>query len=290
MGQTCNHVAAAMYRIEAAVRNGLTNPSCTNSANEWLPNHKDVVPTKVKDLVFNREDFAQKGKKKRSLVATPKKLFNPLSDCTVKTFMLDDVAKAIKDVAPDSILHTVAPKPEIDFAREVLTTTTSRPTDLLSVDDILLISDNKSSFFKNLSENMTITNIMKIEVLTRGQNTNKHWYMFRKAVITASKCHNVSTKMDKVMKGGGGYLNMWSLNQNVSGLLFVNPDIPALKYGRSMEENAVNNFYEIMKLKHIDLKLHECGLYLDRDAPYIGGSPDRIVTCSCCPTACLEVK
>ena len=25
MGQSCNHVAAAMYRIEAAVRNGLTN-------------------------------------------------------------------------------------------------------------------------------------------------------------------------------------------------------------------------------------------------------------------------
>ena len=27
MSQTCNHVAAAMYRVEAAVRNGLTNPS-----------------------------------------------------------------------------------------------------------------------------------------------------------------------------------------------------------------------------------------------------------------------
>ena len=31
MGQTCNHVASAMYRVEAAVRNGLTNPSCTSS-------------------------------------------------------------------------------------------------------------------------------------------------------------------------------------------------------------------------------------------------------------------
>ena len=27
---------AAMYRIEAAVRNGWTNPSCTNTANQWV--------------------------------------------------------------------------------------------------------------------------------------------------------------------------------------------------------------------------------------------------------------
>ena len=35
--QTCNHVAAALFRIEAAVRMSLTNPSCTATACEWLP-------------------------------------------------------------------------------------------------------------------------------------------------------------------------------------------------------------------------------------------------------------
>ena len=29
---SCNHVAAAMYKIEAAFTNGLTNPSCTRTA------------------------------------------------------------------------------------------------------------------------------------------------------------------------------------------------------------------------------------------------------------------
>ena len=42
MGQSCNHIVAAMYRIEAAVRNGLTNPSCSSTANQWLPNHEEV--------------------------------------------------------------------------------------------------------------------------------------------------------------------------------------------------------------------------------------------------------
>ena len=34
MGQSCTHVAAAMFRVEAAVRNELTNASCTSSLNE----------------------------------------------------------------------------------------------------------------------------------------------------------------------------------------------------------------------------------------------------------------
>ena len=58
MGDMFNHVAAAMFRMEAAVRTGLTNPSCTSSANEWLPCRKDIEPTKIKDLNFVREDFA----------------------------------------------------------------------------------------------------------------------------------------------------------------------------------------------------------------------------------------
>ena len=64
MGQPCSNVAAAMYRIEAAVRNGLTNPSCASEANKWLSKNKDVQLMKVKDMNFGREDFCQRGKNK----------------------------------------------------------------------------------------------------------------------------------------------------------------------------------------------------------------------------------
>ena len=40
MGETCNHVAAVMYRVEAAVRISLPNPACTSNPNDWLPNRK----------------------------------------------------------------------------------------------------------------------------------------------------------------------------------------------------------------------------------------------------------
>ena len=64
MGETCHHVAAAMYCVEAAVRISLTNPACTSNANEWLPNLKTIEPKKIKDLDFSQEDFGQRGKKR----------------------------------------------------------------------------------------------------------------------------------------------------------------------------------------------------------------------------------
>ena len=50
MSQTYNHVAAGLFRIEAANRLGLNNPSCTSKPCEWLPNNKAVQPVKIKDL------------------------------------------------------------------------------------------------------------------------------------------------------------------------------------------------------------------------------------------------
>ena len=76
MGQSCNHVAAAMFRVEAAVRNGLTNPSCTSSSNEWLPCRKEVEPSKIKNLNLNREGFGDRGKQRGYSFQHPKRIFN----------------------------------------------------------------------------------------------------------------------------------------------------------------------------------------------------------------------
>ena len=55
-----------------------------------------------------------------------------------------------------------------------------------------------------------------------------------------------------------------------------------------MEENSVNEFFNIKSKEHKDFKLLDCGLFLNNAKPFI--SADRILSCSCCPRACLEVK
>ena len=114
MGETCNHVAFAMFVVGAAVRTDLTNPSCTSSANEWLPCRKDTEPNK-KDLNFDKEDFAQRGKKKRSLAASSRKKFNLLAKSGKKPLSLIDFSSAREEIVPDSILFTSILKPKIDF-------------------------------------------------------------------------------------------------------------------------------------------------------------------------------
>jgi hypothetical protein len=286
LSMTCNHVAAALFRIEAAVRLGLTNPACTSAASQWLPNRQEVEPSKLKNISFDRDDFAQRGKKKQPLVATPKKRFDPLAGSNMKLLSLVDFAKAIKDISPDSILLSAVPKPEIDFVRE--DASTKAVATVPSIQDLTLMSKTKTEFIDNIKITMTAKNISEIEVTTRGQSKNDAWFDYRKGVITASKAHEVLTKMEKVKKSGA--VNMWTLNQNISGFTFVNPDLPALKYGRTMEENAVNCFIDIAKKDHRNLKVDSCGLFLYHDRPYIGGSPDGIVICDCCQQSCLEIK
>ena len=117
------------------------------------------------------------------------------------------------------------------------------------------------------------------------------WYEYRKGVISASKVHDVKSKMTKIKKGKeSSCVNMFGLIQKVSGNQFTSPDIPALKYGRNMESEAANNFFEIFKKSHKNVSIHECGIFLDKTNPYVGASPDRILSCSCHENACLEIK
>ena len=57
-----------------------------------------------------------------------------------------------------------------------------------------------------------------------------------------------------------------------------------------MEMEAANNFFELMKKKHKNLVISECGLFLDKANCFIGVSPDRLMACDCCGDACVEIK
>ena len=53
--------------------------------------------------------------------------------------------------------------------------------------------------------------------------------------------------MNEIWKPTGGFVDMWSVCQNILGFSFNNPDLPALKCGQSMEIEAANEFSELMK-------------------------------------------
>ena len=65
-----------------------------------------------------------------------------------------------------------------------------------------------SDFKKNLNI-FTKGNIETTENFRMSQSENEHWFEYCKCLITASKAHEVVTKMTKVEEGGDGTVSMW---------------------------------------------------------------------------------
>ena len=130
--------------------------------------------------------------KKRPVVASPKKRFDPLKNCDLKPLRIKDFVDAINKISPQSTLHTAVPKPKVDFVRELISTKIVQPKKMFSMSDAVNMSKNKIDFKQNLSV-FTRENIKTIEKLTMGQSENEHCFEYRKCLITASKAHEVGS-------------------------------------------------------------------------------------------------
>jgi len=63
MSQTCNHIAAMLFKIEAAYKLGISNPSCTSLECVWnAPTKKSgALNIKLQDMNFSKPTHS-KGK------------------------------------------------------------------------------------------------------------------------------------------------------------------------------------------------------------------------------------
>lgn len=61
LSQTCNHVAALLFKIESAFRLDLSNPAKTSLANEWLSpsTAKGPLNMKLQDMEFVKPTFSK---------------------------------------------------------------------------------------------------------------------------------------------------------------------------------------------------------------------------------------
>ena len=81
------------------------------------------------------------------------------------------------------------------------------------------------------------------------------------------------------------------LISRILGYKKLSYEIPALKYGRRLESQAIANYKEIkVNAKHTSFQISECGLFVHPEFFYIGASPDSLVQCLCCGEGVLEVK
>ena len=102
-------------------------------------------------MKFKRDDFGNRGKKRRGLVTTPKSVFMQLDMSTLKPLNLTDVAAALEKVIPDRTLVTGVPKAKIYLMRSITDCSSSKPNDIVSIDDNIVMSNYIHDFHQNVT-------------------------------------------------------------------------------------------------------------------------------------------
>jgi hypothetical protein len=130
--------------------------------------------------------------------------------------------------------------------------------------------------------------INAVERESRKQHTSTVWQAQRQWRITASNFHDVATKVNSITKKQNA--STTNLVGRLSGKIVPNENVPALKHGRVMEAIAKQHYVAALKRDgHTNVKVRDSGLVLDKDRPYLGASPDLLVSC-CCGEGLCEIK
>ena len=124
--------------------------------------------------------------------------------------------------------------------------------------------------------------IEEIETITRGQCENNEWFTHRQGRITASLFSSVMHF--KFRDAPENYILKLVMGKG------NNYRVPSLAFGREHEPIARQQYFQRGKKVHRGFKVKTCGLIIDSDHPYIGASPDGLVSCSCCGNGTIEIK
>ena len=130
--------------------------------------------------------------------------------------------------------------------------------------------------------------ITALERETVGQANNKLWLEARKGRITASNFYRIFTKIETVKRKVDTDCEKLTMS-------FLKPTdishLPQIAHGVKFEASAIKKACEQLGDNHQNITYKKCGLFLHSAKPYLGASPDGIITCSCCDSpALLEVK
>ncbi|XP_077495023.1 uncharacterized protein LOC144106157 isoform X1 [Amblyomma americanum] len=274
LGECCTHVAALLFRVEATAQYGLNDPSPTDVACKWIEASKGSTAAPVSEIEFFKPKI---GRAPPQVSEAPDYSVPVLTDEQVSRFL-----HQVKEIAPNTlILTSISDSEDTDSAPE---TAALEPVRVgrckqLSAKPPLAEIYQDLDIDEGKKVELTAACCSEIEEATRGQARSPRWLQERRGRITASVMHRVAA----CSTGAAG------LVAEIMGYVKT-PQVSNLRWGSETEKKAVQAFIETESQKHVDFSLRDCGLFIARSMPFIGASPDALVSCSCCPKSVLEVK
>lgn len=292
IAETCTHVAALLFKLEAVVRCRETTTVTGQPAYWMIPSNI----TKVRAEVGHRIDFTSAKAKRKCLnnlldgeVASIPALRTSSNMCRFNTATQEQWESYLAQ------LQKVSPKAAILSTLPVYCDAFTDPVQPFSAPDSLRSLRNKKmdgselsvlrQYCKTIASKVNVTPEQAefIERQTRKQHKCSSWFHLRTGRITASKMHSVfvsdfdNPALSTVR--AVCYPNNSSTNQ-----------CPATAWGRQNEENGRTQ-YKLQTMKHrCDMQVSECGFIINPKFPQVGASPDGLVQCTCCGKGCIEIK
>jgi hypothetical protein len=135
---------------------------------------------------------------------------------------------------------------------------------------------------------LSLTEEQKNDIATSTieQSGSPEWQRQRLGRITATHFHRVNSWMTnsftKIDKNADSLVNSLTVNSSIK--------TPSMKHGISCEPLAKSQYKQIQKKSHSKFKTSNTGLALLTDKPFIGASPDLIVSCRCHGEGLCEIK
>ncbi|XP_053391418.1 uncharacterized protein LOC128554195 [Mercenaria mercenaria] len=275
LGESCSHVAALLFKVEAAVRLGLCDRACTDEPCRWNNDFvKKVTPSPISEIPFYKEKTKENAQKKQrrpplswepATDAEQASLLDMLTTCEKVPIGLSLFNKYhdkfhYKAVVPEKVM---LPNSLRNFYKQDITDVESEVTSLMNI--------------KYSAETINL-----IEKSTRAQSASVNWKQLRQGRITASIAKEVGNlSLDK--PAASTILKVTTAGKDIS-------NVPSVKWGNDHESIALQEFTELVKDNHEGFSVLTPGLRLSKNHHFIGASADGLVTCECHDMRTVEVK
>ncbi|XP_021342823.1 uncharacterized protein LOC110443137 [Mizuhopecten yessoensis] len=272
LGEVCSHVGALLFKVEMAVKMGLTQTSSTSKVCQWNNTfRREVTPTTVTDIF---QSIKGKRTKEVQSVQASGSATLPSKQLLDQLFAIVPEASFFTSIKP-SINNQPQNSPTQDKYPQLLSTL-QQPH--YNPDDINVICSNTYTAY-----NITPSQAANLETATRDQSVSPLWFQHRMGRVTGSKAHDVltrksTTKPDNLVKRIAGYAT-YDLSKK-----------EAVKWGIDHEEECRRAYQHHQQKGHASFTCEDSGFVVKPAHPFLGASPDGIVSCQCCGKGTVEIK
>ena len=271
----------------------LNRVSCTSKLCDWDRSRRQAEPAPLKQISFRRP------KKDETVPNVP-----TVNAENLTGYWVPDPYKFSTDKQRATLdsLRAIAPKAAVFSSISLYaeesdgeSTDTADEDDLNTLPELLTslfdptkinITDEKElvrisgNLYEEYKDQSTINQYNNLTKVTKKQRLSDKWMLYRAGRITASNCKKAFIL--NVSKPAKSTIESIMQYKTAKG--------KEINYGKKMEETAFKCYVNELSKKHEALRVETTGLHINHEFPFLGASPDGIVTCDCCEKRLLEIK